>query len=131
MTTALSVPSHTPTKAVELIARQKSTIDHLRSAIDEAGTRTMRTLETSVAGAAVGFIEAKYAMEEYHGVPIAAAIGLGCHAVAFYQGGDMAEHLHSFGDGALAVQGYKMGAELGKSMREKEQNQSGSAPRIG
>jgi hypothetical protein len=130
MSTALTLPNHTPPKAVELISRQRSTIDHLRAAAEEAGTRTMRTLEITAAGAAVGLIEEKYQLQEYHGVPVAAAIGLAAHGLAFWQGGDMAEHLHNAGDGAFAVQGYKMGAEMGRQMRQNAQKGQ-QAPQIG
>lgn len=127
MSTAITLPNHTPPKAVELISRQRSTIDHLRAAAEEAGQRTMRTLEISAAGAFVGVLEEKYQMQEYHGIPVPALAGLVSHGIAFWQGGETAEHLHNFGDGAFAVQGYKMGQEVGRQMRAKDQQ----APQIG
>jgi hypothetical protein len=110
------LPAHTPPKAQELIVRQRSMIENLKAAADEMTQRSMRTLEITAAGAAVGFVEGRYQLEELNGVPTAAAAGIVSHAIGFYLGGDNAEHLHNMGDGALAAQGYKTGLDFGRQM---------------
>jgi hypothetical protein len=128
MATVLELPAHTPPKAQEIIVRQRSMIDHLKAATEEATTRTMRTLETTGAGAIVGFLEGRYQMEEVNGVPLAATAGLLSHAAAFYMGGANAEHFHNAGDGAFAAQGYITGKDVGRQMRERADKASGKAP---
>lgn len=114
MSQIVHLPAGTPPRAQELIVRQRSMIDNLRDAAAEASARTMRSLEITAAGAALGFVEARYQLEELNGIPTAAAAGLVSHAIGFYVGGQNAEHFHNFGDGALAAQGYKTGVEFGR-----------------
>jgi hypothetical protein len=118
-THVLELPAHTPPKAQDIIVRQRSMIDNLKAAGEEAATRTLRTVEVGVGAATLGYIEGRYQMEEINGIPLAATAGVAFHAAAFYVGGPNAEHLHNFGDAGIAAQGYKTGLDMGKQMRIK------------
>lgn len=55
---------------------------------------------------------------ELFGVPVEAIAGIGLHLLGFMSSNKYGEHLHNFGNGALAAYSTTMGVEIGEKMRQ-------------
>ena len=80
--------------------------------------RVVRTVEVSAAGFGLGIIKGKWGPNvSLWGVPVDLILGVGLHA-AGYAGiaGKASDHLHAFGDGALAVWFSGLGAGVGQKI---------------
>jgi hypothetical protein len=77
--------------------------------------RIVRTVEVSAAGFAIGVVKGKWGADaKVWGVPVDLIAGVGLHALGYLGiAGKAQEHLHAFGDGALAIWFSGLGAGVG------------------
>lgn len=77
------------------------------------------TVEVGGAAFAFGVINGRMGGVEFVGMPLDLVAALACHGFAFLLDGEYAEHLHNFGNGALATYLATMGASVGHEMAMK------------
>jgi hypothetical protein len=111
-------------RAEGAIARAKSMREEAEHAVDTA----VQTVEVSAAAFAFGLANGRWAGAEVVGLPADLAAGMAMHAVAFMLDGESAEHLHNFGDGALASYAATIGAGVGKKWRDDQSALPSVAP---
>ena len=87
---------------------------------DKAVEQVVETLETTSTSFALGLYRGRYGQKEFQNIPMEVIIGAGLHAAAFLTESDMAPHMRSLGNGAIAC----YAAFLGQSFGEKERLKS-------
>lgn len=89
----------------------------------ETAQATIDTVVTTaeVGGAALtfGVINGRFGGVELVGIPIDLVAALTCHGLGFLLDDEYADHLHNFGNGALATYLATLGASLGHEMALK------------
>lgn len=126
----LGVSTPAMIKFQRVIAKAKQMTEKRQEAI---GT-VVRTSEVSAAAFALGLVKGKFGATPIPGVkfPIDLLAGLGLHLVAFTKyAGRHANHLHAFGDGALASFLHTMGHDYGVSLRSPADQARIDAQRTG
>ena len=104
-------------QAEKLKARAKTALAQADVVVDTI----VRTTEISAAAFAFGAIQGKWGGVSLVGVPVDLLSGVALHIAAFAGvGGRMQEHLHSFGDGALASYMAGLGRQVGRSIQTPE-----------
>lgn len=104
-------------QAERLKARAKSAL----AEADVVVQTLVRSTEISAAAFAFGVVNGKWGGVSLLGVPIDLLGGVGLHVAAFAGvGGKAAEHLHAFGDGALASYMAGLGRNVGRSIQTPE-----------
>ena len=108
---------------MELKDRAERLANRARSAVakaDEVIAKAVRTSEVSLAAFGMGLAQGRYGSVEVMGVPMDLGAGLGLHLLGFAGvGGRHSDHLHGFGDGALASYLTTLGKGIGAGMRAK------------
>jgi len=92
--------------------------------------RIVRTVEVGAAGFAVGLIKGKWGSSiSVWGVPVELIAGVGLHALGYLGvAGKAQDHLHAFGDGALAVWFSGLGANVGAKIGSPSVKGMGALP---
>jgi hypothetical protein len=101
-------------RAESAIARAKSMREEAQYAVETA----VQSVEVSASAFAFGLANGRWSGAEVIGLPADLAAGMAMHAFAFMLDGESAEHLHNFGDGALASYAATVGAGVGKKWRD-------------
>ena len=85
--------------------------------VEEATERVVQSMEVGASAFGFGLVGGRYGGFEILGLPgdLAAAIGLHATAVMVDEG---AEHLHNFGDGALAAYLHTLGLGIGRKWQQ-------------
>lgn len=89
-------------------------IKRAKETANEAVEQIVQTVEVSSTAFGFGLINGRWNGVEVLGVPLDALTALGLHALAFF--GVAPQHLHNFGDGALASYLTTTGAGIGRAM---------------
>jgi hypothetical protein len=102
-------------RAQTAMARAKTLREETENAVDTA----VQSVEVSAAAFAFGLANGRWAGAEVVGLPADLAAGMAMHMLAFMLDGESADHLHNFGDGALASYAATVGAGVGKRWRDE------------
>ena len=91
----------------------------IREVADDKVQHLVSASETAGAAFALGVIGGKYGTDaDIGGIPIALSTALLLHAAGLFGiGGDMASHLHAFGNGALAAAAADFGGQVGRGTK--------------
>ena len=100
-------------KVKSLQSRAKNAVGKMEDVVEEM----TRTAEAGSAAFLTGVAQGKWGSTEVMGVPAELLVGAGTKAIAFAVGGNMAPHLHAFGQGAL--DGYLSGLGRGIGLEWK------------
>jgi hypothetical protein len=100
----------------EKAKRAQATVRNAREYVAEQVGHVVRTAEVGGVSFAFGVANGYTGGVEVLGVPLDLGAGVAAHLAAFLMGGDLANHLHSMGDGAVAaystISGVGVGAKL-------------------
>ena len=113
-------------QALTDVNRWRTRAQGVAKAGEKTTERIVRTVEVSAAGFALGLVKGKWgAGISVWGVPVDLIAGVGLHALGYLGvAGKAQDHLHAFGDGALAVWfsglGAGVGARIGGPARRAE-----------
>ena len=102
-------------QALTDVNRWRQRAQGVAKAGEKTTERIVRTVEVSAAGFALGLVKGKWgARISVWGVPVDLIAGVGLHALGYLGvAGKAQDHLHAFGDGALAVWFSGLGAGVG------------------
>lgn len=110
-------------EAERLKTRAKNALEKADSVVE----RVVRTVEVGASAFGFGVVQGKYGGVEVVGIPLELAAGAGLHLLAFAGiGGHMSDHLHHFGDGALACYAATTGRGVGVEWRKKAAQENGA-----
>lgn len=102
-----------------------STIKRVREEAEKAVLQVVRTVEIAGTGFGLGVINGRYGSPSLLGVPVDLLVGIGAHAVAFF---DIApDHMHAVGDGGLAAYATALGTGVGNKMLAESQKAAAAA----
>src|SRR5262249_19864715 len=101
-------------RAESAIQRAKSMREEAQHAVETA----VQSVEVSASAFAFGLANGRWSGAEVIGLPADLAAGMAMHAFAFMLDGESAEHLHNFGDDALASYAPRIGGGVGKKWRD-------------
>lgn len=102
-------------RAAALQTRAKRVVEKSREVVHEV----VRTTESGSAAFLFGMAQGRYGGMEVMGVPMELAAGVGLKGIAFFTGGDLAPHLHAFGQGALDAYLTTVGRGVGDAWKQK------------
>lgn len=102
-------------RAMSLQHRARRVMEKSREVVGEV----VRTTEACSAAFLFGVAQGRYGGVEVVGVPVELATGVALKGFAFFAGGDMAPHLHAFGQGALDAYLTTMGRGVGEAWKTK------------
>jgi len=112
MTKVSPAKYHQMAKRFESIQKKAKKV---REVADEKIQHLVRSSEVAVAGFGLGVLRGSKGKTELAGVPTEIVAAGALHLSALFGvGGDLSTHLHSFGDGALAVAAMDLGEIVGK-----------------
>jgi len=101
---ALNSPMRSLSRANEAYAKMAVRLKNVQAKGEEMTDKVVATAEVAMAAGALGFIRGKYGPVEILGVPLELALGIGLNLAAHAKlAGSSSEHLHHFGNGALAL----------------------------
>lgn len=108
-------------------------VKNAREKADEVVGVVIRTAEIGITAFGLSVIQGKTGGIEIVGVPLDLGIGVAAHVAAFMGfGGRFSQHLHNFGDGALANYLGTMGFKVGAAWKAKSLGApSGTRGRLG
>lgn len=110
-------PMRSLSRANEALARMQARVKSVQTKAEEMTGHVVQSAEVSGAAFALGLIGGKYGTVEVLGVPLELAVGVGLNLAAHAKvAGNSSEHLHNFGDGALAVYFATLGRGVGRQM---------------
>ena len=92
----------------------RASIKRAKEHANEAVERVVQTVEVGSTAFGFGIINGRFNGVEVLGVPLDALTGFGLHALGFF--GVAPQHLHNFGDGAMASYLTTTGAGIGRAM---------------
>jgi len=100
--------------------RASARVRSMREKTEEVVGQAVAAAEVSGAAFGLGWVRGRYGEVSVVGVPLDIGLAAVLHTTAFLGGGGKyAEHLHSVGNGALAVYLTTLGAKIGAEMRQK------------
>jgi hypothetical protein len=113
MATASLAKFHALQKKVETAQNR---IKKIREVADDKVARLVSSTEVAAGGMAIGLLIGKTNKQSWSGIPMGLIGAMTCHGLALAGiGGDMANHLHAFGDGALGAFAGKFGEAIGRA----------------
>lgn len=89
----------------------------IKEVADDKVQHVVRSTEVGASALVLGVVMGKYPKAEtIGGIPTGLAVAAAFHGMGLFGvGGDMANHLHAFGDGALAAFANSFGNQIGKA----------------
>lgn len=112
---------------ISSVKRAESIQARARKVMEKAGDvvkEAVNTVEVGSAAFAFGVIDGKYGGVEIVGVPLPLVSSVALHTLAFMGvGGQLASHMHQFGNGALASYLTVMGRGAGLAWAKKAEKQ--------
>ena len=121
MSSIVKVPTNTPPKAMERISGLMGRLDRIRAEQQAATAMVMHGVGASAGGALLGFVEGRYDRTEIQGIPFGIVAAVASHGLALTTR-DGATFLHGMGDGALAVETYKLALRAGRDARARAED---------
>jgi hypothetical protein len=114
-------------QALDDVGRWKARAQTVAKTGERATERIVRTVEVSAAGFALGMAKGKWGPSlSVWGIPVDLIAGLGLHGLGYLGvAGKHEDHLHAFGDGALAVWFAGLGAGVGAKIGSPKQIKQG------
>jgi len=111
----LKISAQEVKQALTDVNRWRTRAQGVAKAGEKTTERIVRTVEVSAAGFALGLVKGKWgAGISVWSVPVDLIAGVGLHALGYLGvAGKAQDHLHAFGDGALAVWFSGLGAGVG------------------
>lgn len=130
--TTIEVPRGMSPAAADKFISKERTIARMKEQAAEAERKMVSSVEAFGAGLGLGFIEARYDMEDVLGLPLPGVVGAVAHlAGIFAVGTPYAEHLDNLGNAGLAVYGADLGRDFGTKKKQEQSNQQAGFQPLG
>jgi hypothetical protein len=111
---ALNITRSDAERLLKTAQNARASIKRAKEHANEAVDRIVQTVEVGSTAFAFGIANGRFGGVEVLGVPLDALASFGMHSLAFF--GVATDHLHNFGDGAMASYLTTTGAGIGRAM---------------
>lgn len=124
---AIQIHKGTPPSVIKQLTGLQRKVNALKNQENEVVSLVERSVASTGAGFALGYLEGRYGRDSIGEIPIAPLGFAAFHVAGFFGPSDWAPNLHAAGDGCSTVYGYKSGLEIGRDRKAKVE-QKAQAP---